>query len=158
MLFRSGTAMAGVLEVAEQNIEYDAAFSLKVQAELAEKEAAELKKTVEQQDKEMKFLADGLKELREKSEKIQEEAEKRRMPDWMHDRILMMSAAEMRRLDIEKSQLAEEMAQAIVDDSMEKEDKKKLVGKYRTNGKDIEEMERFREVFQKKYGEDAMHG
>ena len=41
---------------------------------------------------------------------------------------------------------------------MEKEDKKKLVGKYRTNGKDIEEMERFREVFQKKYGEDAMHG
>lgn len=32
-----GTAMEGVMEVAEQNIECDAAFSLKREAEIAEK-------------------------------------------------------------------------------------------------------------------------
>ena len=42
------TAMEGVLETAEENIEYDAAFSLKGRAEVAEKEAAELKKENEE--------------------------------------------------------------------------------------------------------------
>lgn len=36
-----GTAMAGVLEVAEQNIEYDAAFSLKEEKEIAERREQE---------------------------------------------------------------------------------------------------------------------
>ena len=38
------TAMEGVLETAEENIEYDAAFSLKGRAEVAEKEVSEFKK------------------------------------------------------------------------------------------------------------------
>lgn len=153
-----GTAMAGVLEVAEQNIEFDAAFSLKAQVELAEKEAAELKKTVEQQENKMKFLADELKELREKSEKIQEEAEQRKMYDWMYDRIETMAGAEGRRLEREKEKLAEKMAAAIMDKRMEQADKEKVVGEYRKNSLDIIELERFQRAFKEKYEEDFTNG
>lgn len=152
------TAMAGVLEVAEQNIEYDSAFSLKAQAEMAEKEAAQLKKTVEQQAKEMETLGNGLKELREESEEIKKAAERRWMPSWMYDRITDMAAEEGRRLEREQAGLAEQMAEAIMDKSMEQSDKEKLVGAYRYNGEEIQEMERFQQVFKKKYEEDLLDG
>lgn len=49
-----GTAMEGVLEVAEQNIEYDAAFSLKGNAEVVERREKEMKERAEK-------LEEGLK-------------------------------------------------------------------------------------------------
>lgn len=153
-----GTAMAGVLEVAEQNIEFDAAFSLKEQAELAEKQAAELKKTVEQQEKEMKFFADGLKELREKIEKIKKEAERREMYSWMYESITEMAAEEGRRLEREKEELAAQMAAAIMDKAMEQADKEKLVEKYGNNCAERQELERFQRVFKEKYEEDFLNG
>lgn len=51
-----GTAMEGVLEVAEQNIEYDAAFSLKGEKELAEKKEKEQAEIAQNLNKELEAL------------------------------------------------------------------------------------------------------
>lgn len=84
------TAMEGVLETAEENIEYDAAFSLKGRAEVAEKEASELKKENEE-------LRKALKEAQERAEKSESKrneayeayTELRRylLPDWMQQEL-----------------------------------------------------------------------
>lgn len=153
-----GTAMAGVLEVAEQNIEFDAAFSLKVQAELAEKEAAQMKETVEQQEKELKELRERLEMKNEVMESAAEEVERRRMPRWMYDRIETMAGAEGRRLEREKEELAANMAAAIMDKNMEQADKEKLAAEYRHNSAERQELERFQQVFKKKYEEDFLNG
>lgn len=153
-----GTAMAGVMEVAEQNIEFDAAFSLKAQAELAEKEAAELKKTVEQQAKELKELQEQLKMEREKAGEAMKAAEQRKMYDWMYSRIEIMAGEEGRRLEREKEELAAQMAAAIMDKGMEQADKEKLAAGYQNNSAERQELERFQQVFKKKYEEDFLNG
>lgn len=51
-----GMAMDGVLEVAEQNIEYDAAFSLKGEVKVAEEREAEQRECAENLRKELKAL------------------------------------------------------------------------------------------------------
>lgn len=150
-----GTAMDGVLEVAEQNIEFDAAFSLKRQAELAEKEAEELKKTVGQQEKEMERLREQMETERQEAGEARREVEKRQMPDWMYESIINMAAEEGRRLERGKEELATQMATAIMDKDMEQADKEKLAAKYRRNCAELQEMERFQQVFKKKYEEDA---
>lgn len=153
-----GTAMAGVLEVAEQNIEFDAAFSLKAQAEMAAKEAAELKKTMEQQEMELKDLRENLKRQREAAGEAMKAAEQRKMYDWMYDRIETMAGAEGRRLEREKEELAANMAAAIMDKNMEQADKEKLAAEYRHNSVERQELERFQQVFKKKYEEDFLNG
>lgn len=65
-----GTAMEGVLEIAEQNIEYDAAFSLKGQKELAERNERELKLKNEQQEEEIKSLNEELEDLKGRYERL----------------------------------------------------------------------------------------
>lgn len=153
-----GTAMAGVLEVAEQNIEFDAAFSLKAQAELAEKEAAQLKKTMEQQEMELKDLRENLKRQKEATGEAMKVAEQRKMYDWMYECIVDMAAGEGRRLEREKEELAAQMAAAIMDKGMEQADKEKLAKRYRCNGAEYQEMERFQRVFKEKYEEDFLNG
>lgn len=54
-----GTAMEGVLEVAEQNIEYDAAFSLKGEAEVSEKR----KREAEEENEKLKKLLEEEREI-----------------------------------------------------------------------------------------------
>lgn len=58
-----GTAMAGVLEVAEQNIEYDAAFSLKEEKEIAERREREQTEIAEKLKKELNDLNERYKQL-----------------------------------------------------------------------------------------------
>ena len=65
-----GTAMEGVLEVAEENIEYDAAFSLKGRAELAEKREAELKKKNETQAESLAKMAEALKKAEDEKAEL----------------------------------------------------------------------------------------
>lgn len=78
-----GTAMEGVLEVAEQNIEYDAAFSLFAQKNIAKKAEAEANKQAEiskedadrfrrQLDAANAMLASRNQMLDEKDRKIEE--------------------------------------------------------------------------------------
>lgn len=153
-----GTAMEGVLELAEQNIEYDAAFSMKAQAELAEKEAAQLKETVEQQAKELKELRAQLQMEREKASKAMKEAEQRKMYDWMYESITDMAVEEGKRLEREKNELAAQMAAAIMDKDMEQADKEKLAERYRRNGAERQDMERFQQAFKKKYEGDFLNG
>lgn len=58
-----GTEMAGVLEVAEQNIEYDAAFSLKEEKEIAERREREQTEIAEKLKKELNDLNERYKQL-----------------------------------------------------------------------------------------------
>lgn len=152
-----GIAMTGVLEVAEQNIEFDAAFSLKVQAELAEKEATELKKTVEQQEKELNDLRKKLEIQQNRADRLAEKAEKRKMPDWIYEHIVEMTREERRRLNREQEKLAEQMAAAIMDKGMEQEDKEKAAKEYKHKSAEIQGAERFKEEFREKYEEDFLN-
>lgn len=70
-----GTAFAGCFEDAEQNIEYDAAFSMKGQLELTERTAAALraeKAKLEQDLKEVRAHAAGVEESLRRSEEYYE--------------------------------------------------------------------------------------
>lgn len=58
-----GTAMTGVLEVAEQNIEYDAAFSLKEEKDIAERREQEQAEIAEKLKKELNDLNERYKQL-----------------------------------------------------------------------------------------------
>lgn len=103
-----GTAMAGVLEVAEQNIEYDAAFSLKEEKEIAERREQEqteitqkLKKELNDLNERYKQLAIQRKEERESMTKQLQEAktlaDRYRMPKEMYQSLWMeISEAEER--------------------------------------------------------------
>lgn len=110
------TAMEGVLETAEENIEYDAAFSLKGRAEVAEKEASELKKENEE-------LRKALKEAQERAEKSESKrneayeaySELRRylLPDWMQQELDKMVQTGLERANREVKEAADGMADAI---------------------------------------------
>lgn len=89
-----GTAMDGVLEVAEQNIEYDAAFSLKGSAEVAERREKEMKERAEKLEEELKAakaeLAQGKEwwkdqqaELKKQLQDAQRRADRYEMPEEM---------------------------------------------------------------------------
>ena len=153
-----GAAMDGVLELAEQNIEYDAAFSLKGQAELAEKEAAELKKTVEQQEKTLKDMRENLEIQKNRADRLAEKAEKRKMPDWIYEHIEELAREERRRLNREREQMAAQMAAAIMDKGMEQADKEKVAKEYKHKSAEIQGAERFKEEFREKYEEDFLNG
>ncbi len=107
------TAMEGVLETAEENIEYDAAFSLKGRAEVAEKEASELKKKNEE-------LRNELKEAKERAEKLESrcreayaELQRYTLPDWMQRELDKMVQTGLERVNREIKEAADGMADAI---------------------------------------------
>lgn len=151
------TAMAGVLEVAEQNIEYDAVFSLKGQTELAEKEAARLKNTVEQQEKELQDLRKNLEIQQGRADRLAAKAEKRKMPDWIYEHIEELAREERSRLNREREKLAEQMAVAIMDKGMEQADKEKVAKEYKHKSAEIQGAERFKGEFREKYEEDFIN-
>lgn len=82
-----GTAMEGVLEVAEQNIEYDAAFSLKGEVEVAEKRARE----AEKENKQLKGLLEKAQktaeDIQSKLNETQQMDQKWNMPTWMCEKL-----------------------------------------------------------------------
>ena len=103
-----GTAMEGVLEVAEENIEYDAAFSLKGRAELAEKNEKEAKEKREKLEEQLKGEQQAVKELREQLTKAQYIVKKWNMPQQMRKKLEeivseRVSEAERRMIDAANS-------------------------------------------------------
>lgn len=107
------TAMEGVLETAEENIEYDAAFSLKGRAEVAEKEASALKKENEE-------LRKALKEQQERAEKLESrcgeaysELQRYTLPEWMQRELDKMIQTGLERVNNEIREASDGMAAAI---------------------------------------------
>lgn len=107
------TAMEGVLETAEENIEYDAAFSLKGRAEVAEKEASALKKENEE-------LRKALKEQQERAEKLESrcgeaysELQRYTLPEWMKRELDKMIQTGLERVNNEIREASDGMAAAI---------------------------------------------
>lgn len=111
-----GTAMEGVLEVAEQNIVDDAAYSLKGRAEVAEKRESVLKEENEE-------LRKMLNEQREKVEKLTQECGEarkdlhmKRLPDWMQRELDKMIQTGLERVKCEIREASDGMAAAIGED------------------------------------------
>ena len=107
------TAMEGVLETAEENIEYDAAFSLKGRAEVAEKEASELKKEKEELRKALKEAQERAARYESRCNEAYSELQKYTMPDWMQQELDKMVQTGLERVNREIKEAADGMADAI---------------------------------------------
>ena len=113
------TVMDGVLETAEENIEYDAAFSLKGRVEVAEKEAAELKKENEELRKVFSEMQGRLAKLAEENARYREAYERLKvyiMPDWMRQELDGFVEKRLKGVEREIIDAADGMANAIGDD------------------------------------------
>lgn len=126
-----GTAMQGVLEVAEQNIEYDAAFSLKGEKDIAERREQEqaeitekLKKELNNLNERYKQLAIQRKEERESLMKQLQEAQalvkKYQMPEGMYQNIWMLIDEAQMQAQTQMMQAAEAMAECVGEDTVSK--------------------------------------
>lgn len=111
-----GTAMEGVLETAEENIEYDAAFSMKERAELAEKEASELKKENEELRKELEDMKQRVERLDSRCNEAYSELERYVIPEWVHREFEKMVETGLARTEREIKEAADGMAAAIGED------------------------------------------
>lgn len=107
------TAMEGVLETAEENIEYDAAFSLKGRAEVAEKEASALKKENEELRKALKEAEERAARLDSKCNEAYSELQRYTLPDWMQRELDKMVQTGLERVNREIREAADGMADAI---------------------------------------------
>lgn len=107
------TAMDGVLETAEENIEYDAAFSLKGRAEVAEKEASALKKENEELRKALKEAEERVKNLESRCNEAYSELQRYTLPDWMQRELDKRIQTELERAEREMREAADGMAEAI---------------------------------------------
>lgn len=107
------TAMEGVLETAEKNIEYDAAFSLKGRAEVAEKEASTLKKENEELRKALKEAEERVKSLESRCNEAYSELQRYTLPDWMQRELDKMLQTGLKRVNREIKEAADGMADAI---------------------------------------------
>ena len=107
------TAMEGVLETAEENIEYDAAFSLKGRAEVAEKEASELKKENEELRKALKEQQERAARLESRCNEAYSELQKYTLPNWMQQELDKMVQIGLERVNREVKEAADGMADAI---------------------------------------------
>lgn len=107
------TAMEGVLETAEENIECDAAFSLKGRAEVAEKEASELKKENEELRKALKEAEEQVKRLESRCREAYSELQRYTLPDWMQRELDKMIQNGLERVNREINEAADGMADAI---------------------------------------------
>lgn len=108
-----GTAMEGVLEVAEQNIEYDAAFSLKGEVEVDEKRARE----AEEENKQLKGLLEEEREktnnLRAQLTKAQSIANRMTMPMQMYEELIKILNERHEEEENKISEAADRMADSI---------------------------------------------
>lgn len=107
------TAMEGVLETAEENIEYDAAFSLKGRAEVAEKEASQLKKENEELRETLKNAEERVKNLESRCNEAYSELQRYTLPDWMQRELDKRIQTELERTEREMREAADGMAAAI---------------------------------------------
>lgn len=107
------TAMEGVLETAEENIEYDAAFSLKGRAEVAEKEASELKKENGELRKTLKEQQERVAKLESRCNEAYSELERYTLPEWMQRELDKMVQTGLERANREVKEAADGMADAI---------------------------------------------
>lgn len=107
------TAMEGVLETAEENIECDAAFSLKGRAEVAEKEASKLKTENEELRKMLKETQEQVAGLESRCNEAYSELERYTLPDWMQQELDKMVQIELERVNSEIREAADGMADAI---------------------------------------------
>lgn len=110
------TAMEGVLETAEENIEYDAAFSLKGKAEVAEKEASKLKAENEELRKMLKETQERAARLESRCNEAYSELERYTLPDWMQQELDKMVQTGLERVNREIREAADGMAAAIGED------------------------------------------
>ncbi|MDR0949282.1 MAG: hypothetical protein LBM69_07190 [Lachnospiraceae bacterium] len=137
------TAMEGVLEVAEENIEADAAFSLKGRAEVAEKEAAELKAENEELRKTLKDTLDEGRKTNERVKWLQtslddayKKLEKYTIPVWIQTELKKMVETELAVSELKIRQAAEKMAQAIEEGEGASEQTADEVKRYREKRKE----------------------
>lgn len=107
------TAMEGVLETAEENIEYDAAFSLKGRAEVAEKEASKLKKENEELRETLKNAEEQVERLESRCSEAYSELQRYTLPDWMQKDLDKMIQTGLEKADREMREAADGMAAAI---------------------------------------------
>lgn len=106
-------AMEGVLETAEENIEYDAAFSLKGRAEIAEKEASELKRENEELRKALKEAQERAEGLESRCNEAYLELQRYTLPNWMQQELDKMVQTGLERVNHEIKEAADGMADAI---------------------------------------------
>lgn len=85
-----GTAMTGVLEVAEQNIEYDAAFSLKMQEILAKEETEKYRQEAEGLRRQLEEAEKKIEEFQERTRQAECLAAKRYMSPQVHEKLNRM--------------------------------------------------------------------
>lgn len=107
------TAMEGVLETAEENIEYDAAFSLKGRAEVAEKEASQLKKENEELRETLKNAEERVERLESRCSEAYSELQRYTLPDWIQKDLDKMIQTGLEKADREMREAADGMAAAI---------------------------------------------
>jgi len=110
------TAMEGVLEIAEENIEYDAAFSLKGRTEVAEESASKLKKENEELRKLLKITEEQVSGLEARCDKAYFELRERTIPEWLCGELDKMVETGLARTDHEIKEAADGMAAAIGED------------------------------------------
>lgn len=107
------TAMEGVLETAEENIEYDAAFSLKGRAEVAEKETSELMKQNEELRKTLKETKESADRWESKCNEAYSELERYTIPGWVQKELKRMVETGLISTECEIKEAADGMAAAI---------------------------------------------
>ena len=108
------TAMEGVLETAEENIEYDAAFSLKGRAEVAKKRESELQKENEDLRKTLKETEEKLAVEQSKRDEAYSKLQKYAMPYELRCELKKLVQDVLARVKLEVNAEADEMADAIV--------------------------------------------
>lgn len=108
-----GFAMEGVLELAEDNIRDDAAYSMKGQAEIAEKR----QEAAEAENKKMKGLLEKAQktteDLRVKLNKTQYMAQQWNMPQQIREQFVQIVSEEQERAAIRMTDAADSMANSI---------------------------------------------
>lgn len=114
-----GTAMEGVLEIAEENIESDAAFSLKNRAEIAEKEADSLKEENKNLRAELEHAEDRIKKLESDNSALQ----KCTVAEWALKIFDKLVLERLDRISSEMDETAEKMATSMIDGNSENMEK-----------------------------------
>lgn len=110
------SAMEGVLETAEMNIEDDAAYSLKGRAEIAEETASALKKENEELRKKVQETEERAEKFKANCEAMYSELQRRTIPEWMVKELEKTVETGLARTDREIKEAADGMAAAIGED------------------------------------------
>lgn len=140
-----GTAMEGVLELAEDNIRDDAAYSMKQRAEGAERQVEELKEKNEEQAKVLEHMSEIVrrhneekKELRERVGKAERLAEKRKLPQNTYKKLIEIVKEIAREAEIQTIHRADELEQCVGEEVISVEIKN-MAEEYRRKRDDMKE-------------------